>query len=203
VDSRLRDLEQRVTREDGIISSRLGMDASEEMVDIAGHKVPASMVVWIQRIRDMESRVEVLNARAKNGGVSIGDRMFASELELQGFWMKYDASGYAMAACVDFVSLIQAFGSSESITTQDFLSTSEKSKKVNLRAGEGGFAASFRVRHLERLAGKATSTRISSSVTLPIFKDWQGWMGNGHAGDGFKETITRMVNHACTNTSNI
>jgi hypothetical protein len=36
-------------------------------------------------------------------------------------------------------------------------------------------------------------------VTLPIFKDWQGWIGNGHAGDGFKENITRMVNHACTN----
>jgi hypothetical protein len=24
-------------------------------------------------------------------------------------------------------------------------------------------------------------------------------MGNGHAGDGFKETLTRMVNHACAN----
>ena len=199
VEARLRDLEQQVTREDGIISSRSGMNASEEMVDIAGRKVPASMVVWVQMLRDVESRVEVLTARAKNSGVSIGDMTFASELDLQGFWMKHDASGYALAACVDFVSLIQAFGSSESLTTQDFLSTSEKSKKVNLRAGEGGFAASFRVRHLEIVAGKASSIRISSSVTLPIFKDWQGWIGNGHAGDGFKENITRMVNHACTN----
>jgi hypothetical protein len=113
--------------------------------------------------------------------------------------MKNDPSGEAMAALVDIVSLIQAFGSSESLTTQEFLSTSEKSKKVNLRPGEGGFAASFRIRHLECLVGKASSTRIQSSVTLPIFKDWQGWVGNGHVGDGFKETITRMVNHACTN----
>ena len=199
VDIRLRDLEQHVTRGVGNMASRPGMDASEDMVDIAGHKVPVSMVVWIQKIRDMESRIEVLNARAKNGGVSIGDLSFASEQELHGFWMKYDPSGEAMAALVDIVSLIQAFGSSESLTTQEFLSTSEKSKKVNLRPGEGGFAASFRIRHLECLAGKASSTRIPSSVTLPIFKDWQGWLGNGHVGDGFKETITRMVNHACTN----
>jgi hypothetical protein len=49
-----------------------------------------------------------------------------------------------MAALVDIVSLIQAFGSSETVSAQDFLTTSEKAKKVNLRPGEGRFAASFK-----------------------------------------------------------
>ena len=148
-DSRLRALEQHVNREAGPLPSRLVVDSGEEMVDIAGYQVPASMVFWIQKIREMENRVEVLNARAKNGGVTIGDRSFSSEMELQSFWMKHDLAGVGMAALVDIVSLIQAFGSSETISAQDFLTTSEKAKKVNLRPGEGGFAASFKTRHLD------------------------------------------------------
>jgi hypothetical protein len=36
-------------------------------------------------------------------------------------------------------------------------------------------------------------------VTLQIFKDWDDWKGNGHAGDGSKDIITRMVEQACAN----
>ena len=198
-DERLRMLEQHVNREAGRLPSRLELNESEEMVDIAGHQVPVSMVFWIQKIREMESRVDVLNARAKNGGVSVGDYTFASLTELQALWMLHDPAGVGMAACVDIVSLIQGFGSSESVSTQEFLSTSEKAKKVNLRPGEGGFAASFKNRHLDCFAGKASSTRIPSSVTLQIFKDWDDWKGNGHAGDGYKDTITRMIEQACAN----
>jgi hypothetical protein len=48
-ESRLRALKQHVNREAGPLPSRLVTDSGEEMVDIAGYQVPASMVFWIQR----------------------------------------------------------------------------------------------------------------------------------------------------------
>ena len=36
-------------------------------------------------------------------------------------------------------------------------------------------------------------------MTLQIFKDWDDWKGNGHAGDGSKDIITQMVEQACAN----
>jgi hypothetical protein len=44
----------------------------EETVVIGGRQVPASMVAVLQMVREFKTRVDVLTARAKNGGVTIG-----------------------------------------------------------------------------------------------------------------------------------
>ena len=46
---------------------------------IGGRQVPASKVAVLQMIRELETRVDVLTARAKHGGVTIGDKTFQSE----------------------------------------------------------------------------------------------------------------------------
>jgi len=193
---RMRHLEELVSQRGG---SQLGPVGQEETVVIGGRQVSASMVAVLQTIRELETRVDVLTARAKHGGVSIGDKTFQSEVEFQALWHKHDPAGDGLAACVDFVALIEGFGAGENLSTQDFLNTNDKSKRVNLRMGEAAFGASFKRRYLECIAGKVSNTRIASSVTLPILKKWTDWMGNGHSGDGFKDSIVRMVEQACIN----
>jgi len=131
----------------------------EETVVIGGRQVPTSMVAVLQMIRELETRVDVLTARAKHGGVTIGDTTFQSEVELQALWQKYDPAGDGLAACVDFISLIDGFGAGENLSTQDFLNTNDKSKRVNLRMGEAAYGASFKRRYLECIAGKTSNTR--------------------------------------------
>ena len=193
---RMRHLEELVSQRE---VSQQGSVGQEEMVVIGGRQVSTSMVAVLQTIRELETRVDVLTARAKHGGVSIGDKTFQSEMEFQALWYKHDPAGDGLAAIVDFVSLIEAFGAGENLSTQDFLNTNDKSKRVNLRMGEAAYGASFKRRYLECIAGKVSNTRIASSVTLPILKKWADWMGNGHAGDGFKDSISRMVEQACIN----
>ena len=203
VNRRHDDSERRMQHLEELVNQRGFPQPSSERVDetvmIGGRQVPASKVAVLQMIRELETRVDVLTARAKHGGVTIGDKTFQSEVEFQAFWHNHDPAGNGLAACVDFIALIEGFGAGENLSTQDFLNTNDKSRRVNLRMGEAAFGASFKRRYLECIAGKTSNNRIASSVTLPILKKWTDWMGNGHSGDGFKDSIGRMVDQACIN----
>lgn len=176
---------------------RIGPD-TEIMVNMGGREVPVSMVMVARKAFELEQKIEVLAARAKHGGVAVGDFNFASESEFQAFMMKHDPAGNGLAAFVDLSSLSRGFGG-EDLSTQEFLTTSQQSHRVNLKMGEAAYGASFNIRYPKWLNKSSSSTRVASSTTVDMLKSWANWMGNGHLGDGFKDSITRMIDQACAN----
>jgi len=102
VNSRHEDSERRMRHLEELVSQRgvsqPGLVGQEETVVIGGRQVSTSMVAVLQTIRELETRVDVLTARAKHGGVSIGDKTFQSEVELQALWHKHDPAGNGLAA---------------------------------------------------------------------------------------------------------
>ena len=87
VNRRHDDSERRMQHLEELVNQRGFPQPSSERVDetvmIGGRQVPASKVAVLQMIRELETRVDVLTARAKHGGVTIGDKTFQSEVEFQ------------------------------------------------------------------------------------------------------------------------
>lgn len=197
LDQRLRALERQV--EQGPTTGPFGDGTGEVLVNMGGREVPVSMVMMALKVFELEQKLEVLAARAKNGGVSVGSFNFASEVEFQAFILLHDPAGNCMAGFVDLNSLSQGFGNGDNLTTAEFLTTSQQSHRVNLRMGEAAYGASFNTRYPKWLNKANSGARISSSTTVEMLKSWSNWMGNGHLGDGFKDSITRMLDQACLN----
>ena len=198
LEQRLQDVERAIAQGGGVPNA--GPDLRGEVtVTIAGQEIPVSMVSVARQVFELQQRIEVLDARAKHSGVSVGDYSFASEAEFQAFLTTHDPSGNLLAGCVDPASLSQGFGSGENLTTQEFLTTSQQSHRVNLRMGEAAFGASFNVRYPKWLVKTNSGARLASSTTVDMLKSWPNWIGNGHMGDGHKDSISQMFEQACLN----
>jgi hypothetical protein len=198
LEQRLRDVELQISQGGGAVNAGPN-GGGEVMVTIAGRDIPVSMVSVARQLFELEQRIEVLAARAKHGGVSVGDYSFASEAEFQAFMLSHDPAGNLLAGFVDPNSLSQGFGSGENLTTQEFLTTSQQSHRVNLKMGEAAFGASFNVRYPRWLVKTNAGARLASSTTVDMLKSWPNWIGNGHLGDGQKDSISQMFDQACLN----
>ena len=114
------------------------------------------------------------------------------QLEFGLFMAKHDPAGVGLASLVDIMSLRKAFGSDGGLSTQEFLNTTHRSRSVGLRGGEADYVASFSDRYPSELGG-VVRERINSTRVIKVLSSFNDWTGNGHIGDGRKDSLSRSI----------
>ena len=100
-----------------------------------------------------------------------------------------------LAAFVDITSIWGAFANLGTADANEFLNTAHRAKSVGLKGGEAEIAVLFQVRYPTIFVGTAKGNILTTTV-IHIFKSYEDWKGNGHAGDGIKNQLARMMAQA-------
>ena len=165
------------------------------IVDIGGNPVLVSFGHLFQKMREMEAKVEVLTKQANNVGVLFGRWGFPSEAEFTLFMARKNPGSTGLAAFVDITYICFFFANSSTTDANKFLNTAHRAKSAGLKGGEAEFAVLFQVRYSTIFVG-TTKGDILTTTVIHIFKSYEDWKGNGHAGDRIKDRLAQMMAQA-------